>query len=141
MSLCFLMKKTLHLQKCNPHNNPRRPLLLTALDREESRGSGRLRDLPRKSKRQSPIRMRSYLLLQVKLFLLQSEGVPLRGCSERQGAADWTLAGVLALLQMFPGTSGSSWGLSIREMGVDAAFCPEALSDSRNPCSRSDNGA
>lgn len=44
---CFLMRETSHLQKCNPHNTPRRSLLLTPLDREESRGSGRLRDLQR----------------------------------------------------------------------------------------------
>lgn len=42
------MKKILHFHKYNPHNNPRRPLLLIAFDREESRGSGRLHDLLRK---------------------------------------------------------------------------------------------
>lgn len=88
--------------------------------------------------------MRACLPLKPKLVLLRSGGVPLRGSpesEETEEAGGWTLTGVLVLLQMLPGTSGSPWGLSLCDMAVDAARGLLALRGCRSPWSSGDQGA
>lgn len=97
------------------------------------------------SETQSPLGSGPRPPLKAKLFLLCPEGVgPFkRQFRELRDTRGWGLD-----LGWGPGpypddsrNPGLSWGLSICEMGVDAAFCLQALTGGRRPCSRSDNGA